>query len=129
MDHPVKCHAISKQSGERCRRWATPGHKVCSSHGSKSPQAIRSAQERLRQLLDPALDALAVALAGDDVAQALKAARMVLDRTGHAARKDVRVEDVTPPYTVHLYIPDNGRSRRDVDVEAVEAPETDEVVL
>ena len=31
-----KCTAKSKQSGERCKRWATPGASVCSSHGSKS---------------------------------------------------------------------------------------------
>lgn len=36
----TRCKAKSKQSGERCKRFATPGADVCTSHGSKSPQVI-----------------------------------------------------------------------------------------
>lgn len=31
-----RCHAMSKQSREQCKRWATPGKEVCVMHGSKS---------------------------------------------------------------------------------------------
>jgi hypothetical protein len=31
-----RCKAKSKQSGEQCRRWASPGFDVCAIHGGKS---------------------------------------------------------------------------------------------
>jgi hypothetical protein len=31
----LRCRAKSKQSGERCKRWATPGKTLCVMHGSK----------------------------------------------------------------------------------------------
>jgi hypothetical protein len=41
------CRATSKQSQQRCRRWAAQGQHVCASHGAKSPQAIEAAEKRL----------------------------------------------------------------------------------
>lgn len=38
----AQCTAKSKRSGERCRREATPGAKVCASHGSKSLKGVQS---------------------------------------------------------------------------------------
>jgi hypothetical protein len=35
-----QCSGTSKQSGERCERWTTPGYDVCPSHGSKTPRGI-----------------------------------------------------------------------------------------
>jgi hypothetical protein len=35
-----QCTRTSKQSGERCERWTTPGYSVCPSHGSKTPRGI-----------------------------------------------------------------------------------------
>lgn len=37
---------MSKRSGERCRRAAALGQRVCASHGSKSPQAVAAAEKR-----------------------------------------------------------------------------------
>ncbi len=93
---PVKCHATSKQRGRRCKRWATPGHKVCSSHGSKSPQAREAAAERIASMVHPAIDGLARALASDDLGAVVRAARDLLDRAGYKAPKQVKLEDVTP---------------------------------
>jgi hypothetical protein len=33
---PQQCTAMSKQSGERCKRLATPGKTVCVMHGSRA---------------------------------------------------------------------------------------------
>jgi len=46
---PRQCSAKSKQSGERCKRWATPGASVCATHGSKAPQVKAAAERRLEQ--------------------------------------------------------------------------------
>lgn len=44
--HPRQCTATSKRSGERCRRWAVAGGKVCPNHGGKAPQVKRAAEQR-----------------------------------------------------------------------------------
>lgn len=36
MDETKRCKAKSKQTGERCKRYVTPGMKVCKFHGGKS---------------------------------------------------------------------------------------------
>lgn len=38
----MQCTAKSKQSGERCKRHAVPGKKVCAIHGGKTPGGIAS---------------------------------------------------------------------------------------
>ena len=38
----TRCTANAKQSGERCRRRATPGKEVCVIHGSRTPAGIAS---------------------------------------------------------------------------------------
>lgn len=51
-DDPMEkrqCSAKSKQSGQQCRRVATPGTTVCASHGSKAPQVRAKAAERLAE--------------------------------------------------------------------------------
>jgi len=75
-----RCTAKSKQSGERCKRPASPGSNVCSMHGSRSPQArakarMRLAEEGARVLLagvdhDPVTDPVTAlaALAGEVLA-------------------------------------------------------------
>lgn len=44
-----QCRANSKQSGERCRRAATPGALVCRFHGSRAPQVAAKAAEALAE--------------------------------------------------------------------------------
>jgi hypothetical protein len=34
----MQCKAQSKLSGERCKRWVTPGRDVCRFHGGKVPR-------------------------------------------------------------------------------------------
>lgn len=53
----------------------------------------RSARERLAALVDPAIDGLRKALEDDDVGAIIRAARIVLDRTGHGPRQTVELED------------------------------------
>jgi hypothetical protein len=43
----ARCTATSKRSGERCKRYPTPGATVCRFHGGKAPQVKGRALERL----------------------------------------------------------------------------------
>lgn len=45
----MQCTATSKQTGNQCKRSATPGHRVCKAHGSGSPQARKAAERRLTE--------------------------------------------------------------------------------
>ncbi len=79
-----RCTATSKARGERCKRPAIPGGTVCRYHGGAAPQVIRSAKQRLAELVDPAIRTLAKAMKKskpDNVA--LRAAIDVLDRNGY----------------------------------------------
>jgi len=38
----AQCSALSKRSGERCKKHAPKGHVVCSMHGGKSPRGVDS---------------------------------------------------------------------------------------
>lgn len=42
-----RCTKKSKQSGQRCRRWAAPGQDCCVNHGANSPGARAKAERRL----------------------------------------------------------------------------------
>jgi hypothetical protein len=87
------CTALSKTTGERCKRAPAPGAFVCNVHGGNAPQVQRSARERLLALVDPAIDALLRALKNappckvcgrsdaDRDPVTVKAAQLVLDRT------------------------------------------------
>lgn len=48
-DPELQCSATSKQTGKRCRRPRTPGHRVCWYHGSPSPQSRKAAARRLAE--------------------------------------------------------------------------------
>lgn len=43
----AQCTAHSKQSGQQCKRSATPGATVCSKHGGNAPQVQAAARRRL----------------------------------------------------------------------------------
>jgi len=47
MDDSRRCTARSKQSGERCKRPATRGTRVCRMHGGAAGQVQRAAKRRL----------------------------------------------------------------------------------
>lgn len=80
-----RCQAQSKQSGKQCARAATPGHRVCRSHGSGSPQARRAAALRLSDLVLPAIATFARVLANPDAKSSdkIRAAEAILDRAGY----------------------------------------------
>lgn len=84
-----QCSATSKQSGKRCRRRPTPGANVCKIHGSASPQAKRTARERLLEAADPAVARLVKLLEAEDETVAIRAAVAVLDRAGFGPRSSL----------------------------------------
>ena len=68
------------------------GQRVCFLHGGKSPQALRKAEERMRDLVHPAISSLARLIAKDEFV----AGRYVLDWAGFKATDKVQAEsDVT----------------------------------
>ena len=42
-----RCTATARSSGERCKRTAPPGSRVCRAHGGAAPQVRRKAAERV----------------------------------------------------------------------------------
>lgn len=77
-----RCSAHSKRTGERCKKPPIRGATVCRAHGGGAPQVKASAEERLRALGGPALDALERALKAKDATKATRAALGLLDRAG-----------------------------------------------
>src|SRR5262245_19438120 len=55
---PRRCTAQSSQTGKRCKNASIPGGRVCRYHVGAAPQVVKRAQERIRELEHPALDAL-----------------------------------------------------------------------
>jgi hypothetical protein len=104
-----QCNAHNRQ-GERCRRQPIPGGTVCALHGGKIPAVQRVARERLLAMVEPALDALLRALRtepacvvcgrsdADRDPVVIRAAQLVLDRTGFAPALTVRHVQAEDPY-------------------------------
>jgi hypothetical protein len=61
------------------------GQTVCQLHGGKAPQALRKAEERMRDLVHPAISALERLINGND----FNATRYVLDYAGFRAAVQV----------------------------------------
>ncbi len=92
MDDSRRCNARhSDGSGKRCKKAAMMGQRVCRAHGGASPQAMRSARERLNALVEPAIEALAKALKSGDVNAIIRASVVVLDRCGFHPRQAVEL--------------------------------------
>jgi len=79
-----QCIAKAKATGRRFRRAAVAGAVVCRVHGGAAPQVRAAAGERIRALVHPALDAMARAIASNDLTVALRAAAQLLDRAATA---------------------------------------------
>ena len=79
-------------------RRSFPASRVCRYHGGAAPQVIKRAQERIRELEHPALDAIAKILdpksLSSDTAR-LSAAHDILDRCGYKQAKHVEVKTST----------------------------------
>ena len=65
-------------------------------HGGKAPQVEKTARKRLAALVEPAIVALRKALEADDLNATLRAARLVLDRTGYGPTKTITGEKGEP---------------------------------
>lgn len=46
---PIRCSAIARRTGERCRKFPIRGANVCRSHGGAAPQVRRAAHRRLAE--------------------------------------------------------------------------------
>ena len=85
---PCSAH---RTNGDPCRAFAIHGGRVCVVHGGRAPQVKLSAEQRIRDLVDPSLDRIQKAIADDDNPQlALAAARDILDRAGYKATEKVQ---------------------------------------
>jgi hypothetical protein len=62
-----QCTAMSKRSGERCKRAAAPGGKVCATHGGSAPQVKAAAKQRKAKQDAVAVAQRMVARAGVDM--------------------------------------------------------------
>jgi hypothetical protein len=88
---PRRCTAQSSQTGKRCKNASIPGGRVCRYHGGAAPQVQKKANQRLRELEYPAVEAIARMLEPPSPKNAhaaalragtvLNAAKIVLDRT------------------------------------------------
>lgn len=90
--HPRQCTATSQTTGERCRRFAIQGGHVCPHHGGSAPAVRAAANARLADLIPDAIAALHRAANSGDIKAAVKAAQVVLDRTGHGPTSRIEVE-------------------------------------
>jgi len=66
------------RNGGTCGRWPMRGQSVCWMHGGKAPQNLRKAEDRMRDLVHPALSALERQINKDEFA----ATKYVLDWAG-----------------------------------------------
>jgi hypothetical protein len=118
MDDSRRCTAHSSQTGKRCKKAAILGGNVCTSHGGRAFQVQKSAKQRLAELVEPALEGLHLALKSGEIPSIVKAAQIVLDRTGFH-----------PSRAIELYGQNGGPVEiQTIDVESM-SPECREVLL
>jgi hypothetical protein len=83
--------AAHRTNGDPCQQHAIRGGRVCVVHGGRAPQVRLSAEQRIRDLVDPSLNRIAKAIDDDDNPQlALAAARDILDRAGYKATEKIQ---------------------------------------
>jgi hypothetical protein len=129
----VQCSA-TKDNGERCRRRATRGARVCFVHGAKLP-SVRAAAEaevtelrtRALSIADRALDVVEDALEDKDPHVRLRASAQLLDRVlprqQPGASVNVVVGEIGPP--VQVSAAEIIRQRLDALREAQQRPPVD----
>src|SRR4051794_14127933 len=104
MEDSRRCKAHKADgSGERCSKPAMLGQSVCRAHGGASPQAKKSARERLEALVDPAINTLRTVIRTGiktgDTPSAVRASLGILDRTGFHPTQAMEMygKDNAPP--------------------------------
>ena len=96
LSTPRKC-GRKTSGGYPCKKPPMHGQTVCAMHGGKSPQALASAQERMRQLVHPAVSSLKRQVDADQFA----AVKYVLDWAGFRS-ETVAQSDASMTVTIHF---------------------------
>jgi hypothetical protein len=87
--NPIRaCHAHNNR-GQPCKYGAMPGQSICRFHGGLAPQNLKTARERLNDLVDPAINQLRGLLTNRSPVIRLHAVKDVLDRTGYKPTEKV----------------------------------------
>jgi len=91
-DPKLRCHARTRD-GDQCQHYPMLGQLVCHMHGGKSPQAKAKAEERLAQLVHPAIARLARLIeSADQDSVSFNAAKLALELNGFKATVEVKGE-------------------------------------
>jgi hypothetical protein len=91
--HARKCTATNKKTGLRCKQWAILGGTVCRYHGGNAPQVRRKAEERLKALVDPAIEALHEILSDQKHPHRMAAIKEILERDGRIGQAVAKAAD------------------------------------
>lgn len=108
-------------TGEPCKNWPIRGGTVCRSHGGSAPQVRNKANERIAELVNPALALIAELIEtgrAEDLPASvgLAAARDILDRAGYSPTAKIHLEgDLTVRSPVDLELDDLAEKLREHD--------------
>jgi hypothetical protein len=91
--HARKCTATNKKTGLRCKQWAILGGTVCRYHGGNAPQVKRKAEERLKELVAPAITALQEILEDPKHPHRMAAVKEILERDGRIGQAVAKAAD------------------------------------
>jgi hypothetical protein len=80
-----RCRATSKRSGERCKRYASPGGRVCVIHGGATPAVRAAAQRRLAEREAAALLEVLWDPNAEPITNPVEALQALAGRLRHAA--------------------------------------------
>src|SRR5215831_18146944 len=97
ISNPMQCGR--KTRGDHpCKNKPMAGQLVCRMHGGSSPQALRKAEERMRELVHPAISALERQINKDEFA----ATKYVLDWAGFKPTEQPVETDGHLRVTIHF---------------------------